>query len=88
LRALDGASFDLVLSDIDMMDGTGFDIARSVKRPQKFVFMSGLVDRRRQNEAEKLEATIYEKGPRLLDWLTMISAPSQKTATGAEKGSE
>lgn len=62
--ALDKA-FDLVLTDIDMFDGTGFELARGLvqdlKDPPHFLFMSALVDAPRQKEAALLGGELFDK---------------------------
>lgn len=60
-----GERFDIVCSDIDMPDGSGFEMAQmiclDVKSPPRFVFMSGFVTGRKQEEAAALGSIILEK---------------------------
>lgn len=62
--ALDKA-FDVVVTDIDMFDGTGFDLARGIahdlKAPPHFIFMSALVNAARRREARTLGGELLDK---------------------------
>lgn len=62
-----GSPFDVVLTDIDMLDGTGFDLARRLQAcppsppAPRVVFMSALPSEERQAEARRLCGVFYDK---------------------------
>lgn len=61
-----GRQYDLVISDIDMRDGTGFDLLRMIE--DKFgrdkpntIMVSGLVDEQRRLIATQYGSRLYDK---------------------------
>src|SRR4051812_3071776 len=61
---LDHRPFDVVVTDLDMPDGTGFDLAASlpVKPNQpRIMFMSAIVTAARENRARLLGGKLYDK---------------------------
>lgn len=71
------APFDVLLTDIDMDDGTGFDLAEHLcaqaLMPPRVIFMSGNVTVSRLERAMSFNAELYSKGS-MRDLLKELSA--------------
>lgn len=70
--------FDVLLSDIDMDDGTGFDLVEELRAlnivPARVIFMSGNVTAERQAQAQALGVVIYQKASdRMREALSRLS---------------
>lgn len=61
--------FDFVVTDIDMPDGSGFDLIdqlkRDLKHPPEALFMSGIASTERLDRAAKYATILISKGPNL-----------------------
>lgn len=61
-----GASFDIVVADIDLIDATGFDLAQRLAHEivdlPRFAFISGIVDEHKSTAARRFSADVFDKG--------------------------
>lgn len=60
-----GASFDIIVADVDLLEATGFDLAQRLSHEvvdlPRFVFMSGSVDERKITAGRRFGADVFDK---------------------------
>jgi DNA-binding NarL/FixJ family response regulator len=83
-----GGSFDGVVADVGLPDGSGFDVVREVKRVSPNVpvlILSGEVDHGRLREADTHDATYLLKPPAVSDLDRFAVRVKESAAIAAER---
>ncbi len=60
-----GASFDIIIADVDLLEATGFDLAQRLSREvgdlPRFIFMSGSINEQKIDAARRFGADVFDK---------------------------